>query len=82
VITSAELYAMAMESPTAYLRMPELCEALGIAFPPTQSKGLQPPVSAEFLGATSWDLLHQTTDGHLKACPIGQTGTNVKHGCA
>lgn len=37
VITSAELYAMGMESPTAYLRMPELCEALGIDYPPTQT---------------------------------------------
>jgi hypothetical protein len=34
VITESDLYAMAMESPTAWQLMPQLCEALGIEYPP------------------------------------------------
>jgi hypothetical protein len=34
VITETDLYALGMESPTAWHLMPELCEKLGIAFPP------------------------------------------------
>ena len=34
MITASDLYAIGMESDTAYRLMPELCEQLGIAFPP------------------------------------------------
>ena len=33
-MTESDLYAMAMESDTAYRLMPELCAALGMPFPP------------------------------------------------
>lgn len=33
-ITESDLYAMGMESPTAWQKMPELCAALGFQFPP------------------------------------------------
>lgn len=33
-MTESDLYAMAMESDTAYRHMAELCAALGMPFPP------------------------------------------------
>lgn len=33
-ITESDLYAIGMESPTAWQLMPQLCEALGIEYPP------------------------------------------------
>ncbi len=33
-IESSDLYAIGMESPTAWQLMPQLCEALGIEYPP------------------------------------------------
>ncbi len=38
-MTESDLYAMAMESDTAYRLMPELCARLGYPFPPR----LNPP---------------------------------------
>ena len=35
-ITEADLYAMGMESDTAYRLMPQLCALAGIAYPPKQ----------------------------------------------
>lgn len=32
------LYAIGMESPTAWARMQELCELLGVKYPPEQEK--------------------------------------------
>ncbi len=36
-ITESDLYAMGMESPTAWQLMPQLCEALGIEYPPSNA---------------------------------------------
>jgi len=40
MITETDLYAMGMESPTAWQKMPELCEALGVKFPPENQQPL------------------------------------------
>ena len=42
-MTESDLYAMAMESDTAYRLMPQLCAALGMPFPPR----LTPPDTAK-----------------------------------
>lgn len=34
MITASDLYAIGMESDTAYRLMPELCALLGVPFPP------------------------------------------------
>lgn len=55
-MTPSDLYRMGMESDTAYKHMSELCELLGVPYPPYPDdfteidfqKGLQPPVSAAF----------------------------------
>lgn len=31
------LYAIGMESPTAWAKMPKLCEALGVKYPPERT---------------------------------------------
>ena len=38
MITTSDLYAMGMESNTAYRLMPELCKLLGMPFPPATSE--------------------------------------------
>jgi hypothetical protein len=38
MITEADLYAMGMESPTAWAKMEELCKALGVQYPPQLQK--------------------------------------------
>ena len=38
MITEYDLYAMGMESPTAWHKMKELCEALGFPYPPQAPK--------------------------------------------
>jgi hypothetical protein len=38
MITENDLYAIGMESPTAWAKMEELCKALGIPYPPQQTK--------------------------------------------
>lgn len=43
MITEADLYAMGMESPTAWAKMEELCKALGIQFPPQQEQAISEP---------------------------------------
>ncbi len=35
-MTENDLYAMGMESPTAWAKMEELCKAFNIAYPPKQ----------------------------------------------
>jgi hypothetical protein len=40
MITETDLYAMEMESPTAWQKMPELCAALGVKFPPENREPL------------------------------------------
>ncbi len=40
-ITSDDLYCMGMESDVAYRLMPQLCAALGVAFPPELSDARQ-----------------------------------------
>ncbi len=48
-ITETDLYAMGMESPTAWRLMESLCKALGIPFPPQppakQPKDIQDPLA-------------------------------------
>jgi hypothetical protein len=41
-ITEQDLYAIGMESPTAWLKMEELCKALNIPYPP-QNKAISEP---------------------------------------
>lgn len=45
MITENDLYAMGMESPTAWAKMEELCKALGIQYPPqyTKEKAISEP---------------------------------------
>jgi len=45
MITENDLYAIGMESPTAWLKMEELCKALGIQYPPqyTKEKAISEP---------------------------------------
>jgi len=38
MITENDLYAIGMESPTAWVKMEELCKALNIPYPPQQTK--------------------------------------------
>ena len=37
-MTENDLYAMGMESPTAWAKMEELCKAFGIEYPPQYTK--------------------------------------------
>jgi len=41
-ITEQDLYAIGMESPTAWLKMEEFCKALNIPYPP-QNKAISEP---------------------------------------
>lgn len=44
MITETDLYAMGMESPTAWEKMEELCKALNIPYPPqNQEKAISEP---------------------------------------
>lgn len=45
MITENDLYAIGMESPTAWEKMEELCKALGIQYPPqyTKEKAISEP---------------------------------------
>ena len=45
MITEYDLYAMGMESPTAWHKMKELCEALGFPYPPQPPKKDEEKVS-------------------------------------
>ena len=42
-MTEDDLYAIGMESPTAWLKMEELCKALGIQYPPQQKQAISEP---------------------------------------
>lgn len=37
-MTEFDLYAMGMESPTAWHLMPELCKAFGVPYPPKNTE--------------------------------------------
>jgi hypothetical protein len=45
VITASDLYAIGMESDTAYSLMPELCALLEMPFPPQLIQGKPAPVT-------------------------------------
>ena len=42
MIAESDLYAMGMESPTAWQLMPQLCEALGVEYPPSNVQPINP----------------------------------------
>lgn len=58
MITSSDLYAMGMESETAYQHMQELCELVGVVYPPsltstrTAKREAMPDPLNEFLKGT------------------------------
>ena len=47
MITEDDLYAIGMESQTAWHMMPELCAALGLPFPPRPAHLTHPPKDQE-----------------------------------
>lgn len=48
MITENDLYAMGMESPTAWHKMQELCALAGVPFPPEFERGKPAPVTLAF----------------------------------
>lgn len=44
-LTESDLYAMGMESPTAWHKMKELCALAGVPYPPEFERGKPAPVT-------------------------------------
>lgn len=48
MITEDDLYAIGMESPTAWHKMQELCALAGVPYPPEFERGKPAPVTLAF----------------------------------